>query len=265
MGDSTDNEEFTAVLCLSRDVEVAAERADAGVKRWGLRHLALLREMDATAAAAEDAGEGDDDDDDGMIIVGSGAGAARKGRKAASASAAASASSAATAASAASSSSSSSSSVKLTPTVVSAITSSTVSGVKDPTLAAGAGIAKLTFVAPDMTVREYEHFLREQAYDTMDGLTKQHCLAQAAGLGRGAGAGGGGAASMNRLMRVSAEMSNLPTLACHWASSILVRQDESSMDVMRAAMTGPADTPYMNGEGRGRSWCLFFDVIFDID
>ena len=79
-------------------------------------------------------------------------------------------------------------------------------------------------------MKEYEATLREQAYDTMDDLVAHHVLAAAAGLGRGGGggAGGGGAASMNRLMRVSAEMSSLPTLACHWASSILVRQDSAS-------------------------------------
>jgi len=52
---------------------------------------------------------------------------------------------------------------------------------------------------------------------------------------------------MKRHMRVAAEMANLPSLAVYYASSILVRQDEASMDFLQAAVLGPADTPYMNG------------------
>lgn len=49
---------------------------------------------------------------------------------------------------------------------------------------------------------------------------------------------------MKRHMRVSAEMANLPSLAINYPSSILVRQDEASIDFLRALITGPADTPY---------------------
>lgn len=66
--------------------------------------------------------------------------------------------------------------------------------------------------------------------------------------------GGGGAAGSDttrpdpkRLMRVSAEMANLPDLAIFWDSSILVRTDESSMDLMRAYILGPPGTPYEGG------------------
>ena len=64
---------------------------------------------------------------------------------------------------------------------------------------------------------------------------------------------GAGASSMKRHMRVAAEMANLPTLAVNYPSSILVRQDESSIDYLRALMTGPTDTPYAGG-------CFFFDI-----
>jgi ubiquitin-protein ligase len=50
-----------------------------------------------------------------------------------------------------------------------------------------------------------------------------------------------------RLMRVSAEMANLPDLAVFWDSSILVRTDEGSMDLMRAYIVGPPGTPYEGG------------------
>lgn len=110
---------------------------------------------------------------------------------------------------------------------------------------------------------------------------------KAGGAAGGAAAGG---SSMKRHMRVSAEMSALSSLAVHWGSSVLVRQDPArcvrarardlcagpaeqpppqpegdtmlftitaappplapcarSIDYMRAAMTGPPDTPYQNG------------------
>jgi hypothetical protein len=87
------------------------------------------------------------------------------------------------------------------------------------------------------------------------GLAGIHVLAaQRTSGGGGGGAGGGSSSSMSRMMRVSAEMSSLPSLAVHWASSILVRQDASSMDLMRAAMVGPADTPYAGG-------FLLFDIL----
>jgi len=64
------------------------------------------------------------------------------------------------------------------------------------------------------------------------------------------GGGGGmdtGRPDPKRLMRVSAEMANLPDLAVFWDSSILVRTDEGSMDLMRAYIVGPPGTPYEGG------------------
>jgi ubiquitin-protein ligase len=48
-------------------------------------------------------------------------------------------------------------------------------------------------------------------------------------------------------MRVAAEVANLPEVALSWGSSIFVRTEEASMDLMRAFIVGPADTPYANG------------------
>ena len=47
MGSAADDAEFTAVLGLARDVEVASERIDAGLRRW-----AVGAAKDAPAAAA---------------------------------------------------------------------------------------------------------------------------------------------------------------------------------------------------------------------
>ncbi|KAA0162414.1 hypothetical protein FNF31_03213 [Cafeteria roenbergensis] len=52
---------------------------------------------------------------------------------------------------------------------------------------------------------------------------------------------------LKRLMRVATELSALPTTALEWASSVLARSDEARMDLVRVAVLGPADTPYMNG------------------
>jgi len=73
--------------------------------------------------------------------------------------------------------------------------------------------------------------VREEAYNTLDTLKSVHSYrTQPATAG----------ASMKRHMRVSAEMANLPSLAVNFASSILVRQDETSMDFLRACITGPS-------------------------
>jgi hypothetical protein len=105
---------------------------------------------------------------------------------------------------------------------------------------------------------QYRSLLRPEAFSTMEGLTADHALTSGQKRSRGkyggggsgesdaAGAGAGGP-DPKRLMRVSAEMSNLPDLALSWGSSVFVRNDEAAMDVMRAYMTGPAGTPYENG------------------
>ena len=89
------------------------------------------------------------------------------------------------------------------------------------------GVGRLAYAAPGPLRAEYEGLLREEAFGEMQGLRATHaCVAgnggAAAYLG---GGGGGGGSSMRRHMRVSAEMSSLSSLAVHWGSSVLVRQD----------------------------------------
>lgn len=48
-------------------------------------------------------------------------------------------------------------------------------------------------------------------------------------------------------MQVSAELASMTSLAVQWPSSVLVRTDEASLDLMRAMIVGPPDTPYMGG------------------
>ena len=80
--------------------------------------------------------------------------------------------------------------------------------------------------------------MKDEAYNTVEDLRAQHTYKSQPASS---------SSSMKRHMRISAEMANLPSLAVHFASSILVRQDEGNMDYLRALLTGPADTPYMNG------------------
>jgi ubiquitin-protein ligase len=134
-------------------------------------------------------------------------------------------------------------------------------GGGDPVAAFGIGATKVAYAPPADVVAAYETLMRDEAYNTVENLAATHYFreggaarrAGAAAAGGAASAAGAGASSMKRHMRVSAEMANLPTLAVNYPSSILVRQDESSIDYLRALMTGPADTPYAGG-------CFFFDV-----
>ena len=51
-----------------------------------------------------------------------------------------------------------------------------------------------------------------------------------------------------RLLRVGSEISTLSkSLPCSESSSIFLRVDEERMDVLKALITGPADTPYSMG------------------
>jgi hypothetical protein len=134
-----------------------------------------------------------------------------------------------------------------------------VSGGKDPAVAFACGVARVDYTPPEDTVQAYEALLREEAYNTVAGLKAGHYYAKggahgssgaAASSAAAASGGGGGASSMKRHMRVSAEMANLPSLAVNYPSSILVRQDEGSIDYLRALMTGPADTPYAGERAR---------------
>ena len=109
--------------------------------------------------------------------------------------------------------------------------------------------ALISYTPSAAAEREYVRLLRdEEAFECMDGLQQEHALAPRESVGPGAGGAAkkppptpayvaGGA---KRLMRVSAELAALPSLAVHWASSILARQDSASMDVLRVAITGPA-------------------------
>jgi hypothetical protein len=279
MGDATDDVEYTAVLCLARDVEVAAERVAGGLKAWAARTHALAAVVGVYVSDADDAAAaaGDDSDSDALMEVSSsaapaqvGVGRGRAKKKAAPAAAAAAA-----------------------PAMSAAARASAVHGLVDPCVFGTAGTGRLfpvgggvgggggggggggapaaaayaslaatvaatgsiTYRPADGDVRAYEFILRDEAFASMDGLRAQHAL-----VGVGAAAGGAGAAStsMKRMVRVAAELSNLPSLAVHWASSILARQDTASMDVMRAAMTGPAGECTVvcaraRADGRGRA------------
>ena len=48
-------------------------------------------------------------------------------------------------------------------------------------------------------------------------------------------------------MKVTTELAGLPALAVHWDAFALVRADEACMDLMRALISGPPDTPYACG------------------
>ena len=62
-----------------------------------------------------------------------------------------------------------------------------------------------------------------------------------------------------RTRRLAQEAVTLSTsLPLSASSSVFVRCDEERMDVMKVLITGPADTPYMNG-------CFEFDVFFPAD
>lgn len=123
--------------------------------------------------------------------------------------------------------------------LISAAVQAAKSGGSDPVLAYGCGLSRTAFSPPTTDKDAYERMMKEEAYNTMEELKVGHYYK--------ASASGGAGASMKRHMRVSAEMANLASLAINYPSSILVRQDEANMDFLRACVTGPADTPYMNG------------------
>jgi len=80
--------------------------------------------------------------------------------------------------------------------------------------------------------REFKAMMREETFTTVDDLAKSHVY------GAAFAGGGAGGSSMKRHMKVTTEMASLPSLAVHWASSIAVRADETSIDLMRAVITG---------------------------
>ncbi len=272
MGSASEDRDFTAVLCLSRDVEVTAERVADGIKRYHARSAALAdaqasarasrKRRAAAAAAVDDNGEVDlfdvsDGEDDSASAsasasasVDGGGGKPTPKRARGSAGRGSAARGGGSAAAAAAGSGSPDPAVRAR-----ALAEQAKKGA-DPTLSGEVCSHRLTLPAtPPAVVAEYEAALRAEAYASMAGLeathayhnhTYSHAGAGGAGVGGGGGGGGGPAhpvtaagQSMKRRMRVAAEMSSLPSLAVHWASSILIRADSANMDVMRAAMIGP--------------------------
>ena len=123
------------------------------------------------------------------------------------------------------------------------------------------------YVPPADLVAAYERVFKAQAYDSMDGLAAQHVIAtgksyydKSGGAPRYArhAAPAAGASGGRRMMRIAAELASLADLAVSWASSIVVRSDAGSTDVLRAVVSGPPGTPYENG-------LLVFDVLLPED
>jgi hypothetical protein len=224
VGSTADDQEFTAVLCLARDVEVAAERIDAGLRRWAVLDGAAL-----AAAALHDGGT------------------ASAAAAAASSSASAPASAAARKPAALSAGAKADAAARDTPERTARFLSASPLH-DDPCQAAwAAGIGKVSYVPPPAALAEYESIIRDEAFGELTGLKAIHYAGSDAAkrysggggypvAGWSHGGGGGGAASshggtagvsMKRHMQVSAEMSSLSSLAVNWGSSVLVRQDES--------------------------------------
>ena len=99
--------------------------------------------------------------------------------------------------------------------------------------------------APEALQRRYVQAMRGEAYDELEDLQAEH--AALADVGPAFRSVADGAVGRKRLLKVAADLSTLPQLAVHWASSILVRYDSAAMDVMRAYITGPEGTPYQGG------------------
>uniref|UniRef100_A0A0N5B3Y3 UBIQUITIN_CONJUGAT_2 domain-containing protein n=1 Tax=Strongyloides papillosus TaxID=174720 RepID=A0A0N5B3Y3_STREA len=71
--------------------------------------------------------------------------------------------------------------------------------------------------------------------------------------------GGGQTASRTRMRRIAQEMLTLKnSLPLTFGSSIFIKTCEERLDVLKALITGPKDTPYENG-------CFEFDIFFPND
>ncbi|CEF65368.1 Ubiquitin-conjugating enzyme, E2 domain and Baculoviral inhibition of apoptosis protein repeat domain and Ubiquitin-conjugating enzyme/RWD-like domain-containing protein [Strongyloides ratti] len=71
--------------------------------------------------------------------------------------------------------------------------------------------------------------------------------------------GGGQTASRTRMRRIAQEMLTLKnSLPLSFGSSIFIKTCEERLDVLKALITGPKDTPYENG-------CFEFDIYFPND
>jgi len=101
-------------------------------------------------------------------------------------------------------------------------------------------------VPPEAVVTAYEGLMEEEAYAVTDDIISGHYFASSAVNPPGRS---GASATMTAAwkMRVASEMATMPSLAISWGSSILVRSEETSMDIVRAIITGPRDTAYANG------------------
>jgi len=123
--------------------------------------------------------------------------------------------------------------------------------------AASIDLTPTPYTAPEELRARYVAAMRDEAYDEMEGLLAEN--AALADVGPEFRVVTDGASGRKRLLKVAADLSTLPSLAVHWASSILARQDTASMDVMRAAMTGPAGECTVvcgaraRADGRGRA------------
>ncbi|KAL3146802.1 hypothetical protein ABBQ38_014781 [Trebouxia sp. C0009 RCD-2024] len=87
-------------------------------------------------------------------------------------------------------------------------------------------------------------------FDLLDTKARFHFRNQAL-----ASKSGGGEVMRKWLRRVSGEHASLSgSLPLAWTSSIFVAADPSRLDILRALIIGPADTPYANG-------CFVFDIF----
>jgi hypothetical protein len=92
--------------------------------------------------------------------------------------------------------------------------------------------------------RAYATAMAEEACALVAGLTPANEARKEGGRGGGGGGGGGAAAkAMTAELRFLSENTSNSV----WGSSICVRADEGDVRDLKAAITGPIDTPYANG------------------
>ena len=91
---------------------------------------------------------------------------------------------------------------------------------------------------------EFKGLLRDETFCMISDLSKGHAYGKETLQEAAQGASG---SNMKRHMKVTTEISCLPSMAVHWDAFLLVRADEACMDLMRAFISGPPDTPYSCG------------------
>jgi len=240
LGSALEDQEFTAVLCLSADIEVTYSKASDGAASY-------LERCEFAASCMTHSSSGALEDEPEEIVEPESS----------------------------SSSSSSSSKVRLrlrapakqTNAVVSQSSSSSSRGreqslfgdlvssstfivkphsyrsLRDPCSerAVPVGQTKYESIVPPKVEEKYKEILSDEAFSNIRGLKTTHALASSLKTASSTGM------SMKRHMKVSAELASMTSLSVSWHGSVLIRSDEASMDLMRAAVVGPPDTPYMNG------------------